>query len=318
MEVASESSPSPANTPRVSDYEHVKRRATTWLDELEVDPVELIKHRVKGKKKLAEILGVYLDRYRHTSDSAGKAAIRSRLEQLAQHVRRPEYHNMLTNSDVEFKQNSMSYLRVLWLLERFGMDFPDYRDHIHAVTPRMNKHFETRGPWQLTMFGKYYEHFGLKKPSLLFSLPMQQGVIAQKLPVKYYNRNISYHLTHEIYVAFDYGSQLTQSLFDREDLDYLRTVLPSLVSRYIGENNADLVAELLSCMTYLGLHSIPAYQESINYLLASQNHNGSWGNHEAYRHVYGEYLDQHRYLHTTSVVLRALMEVYEGNWPSSG
>ena len=41
-----------------------------WLDVLELDPVNLVAHRVKGKKKLAEILGAYLYLLRYSSDAS--------------------------------------------------------------------------------------------------------------------------------------------------------------------------------------------------------------------------------------------------------
>src|SRR5688572_2643997 len=45
---------------RLSDYHAARTRARVWLDALEVDPVDLMKHGIKGKKKLAEILDCYL------------------------------------------------------------------------------------------------------------------------------------------------------------------------------------------------------------------------------------------------------------------
>jgi hypothetical protein len=94
-------------------------------------------------------------------------------------------------------------------------------------------------------------------------------------------------------------------------------VLPPLIERYVAAKNADLVGELLSSMTYLGWHGDPAYARAVLYLLDAQNPNGTWGEYEAYRPQFGKYLEHHVYLHTTMVVLAALMEVYEGSWPAS-
>ncbi|UCG33592.1 MAG: hypothetical protein JSU68_02955, partial [Phycisphaerales bacterium] len=127
----------------------------------------------------------------------------------------------------------------------------------------------------------------------------------------------SYDLTHEVFVAFNYGLQRTQDHFGPEELAYTREVLPALVRRYVNENNPDLTAEMISCMTYLGYHGDDAYREGLDYLLDSQNANGTWGDYERYRPYYGRYLDQHVYLHTTMVACRALMEAYEGNWASA-
>src|SRR6266571_6859007 len=96
----------PSDMPRWSDYVRLKHRAWAWFDQLEVDPVELLKHGVKGKKKLAEILQAYLSLSQHTTDAMARDRIQQRVAQLAQHTQRPEYHDMLVNSGTEFLQNS--------------------------------------------------------------------------------------------------------------------------------------------------------------------------------------------------------------------
>ena len=316
--------------PRYDDYLAAKGKARAWFDRLEIDPVELLKHRVKGKKKTAEILGVYKNFHRHTTDPAEKEAILRRVRELAGHTERPEYHNMRTCPDTEFTQNSMSYFRVMWLMRDFGLDITHYLTELKKVKPRMDLHFQRRGPWQRAMFAEYYDRFGLDKPPELLNTPMQRGVIARRLPAEKYDppqttpdgrtnkrTKDSYDLTHEVFVAFNYGLQRSQDRFSPEDLAYTRQVLPVLVRRYIAENNPDLTAEMLSCMTYLGWHSDPAYRAGVDYLLNSQNPNGTWGDYERFRKAYGKYLDQQVYLHTTMVATRALMEVYEGHWKSA-
>jgi hypothetical protein len=319
-----------AGRPRYKDYLEAKRKARAWFDQLEVDPVELLKHKVKGKKKMAEILGVYKSFLQYTTDPAEVERIMNRVRGLAAQTRRPEYHNMSQCSDKEFLQNSMSYLRVLWLLEEFGLDTGLYWEKLFDVKPRLDAHFQKRGPWQRAMFAEYYDRFGLEKPAALLNVPMKRGVIARRLPAEDYDPPVttpdgrvrkraqdSYDLTHEVFVAFDYGLSRTQDRFTPEDLAYTRRVLPVLVRRYIKEKNPDLAAEMISCMTYLGWHANPAYQEGVDFLLDVQNPNGTWGDYERYRPAYGKYLDQHVYLHTTMVAMRALVEVYEGNWKSA-
>jgi hypothetical protein len=73
----------------------------------------------------------------------------------------------------------------------------------------------------------------------------------------------------------------------------------------------------VGCMTYLGWHMEQEYCQSINYLLDSQNPNGTWGNYEALRNAVGQYLDQRVYLHTTLVAMKALLAAYEGGRQSS-
>lgn len=320
-----------AQKPRLKDYLAARRKARAWFDRLDVDPVDLLKHRVKGKKKVAEILGVYMNFLRHTNDPKQTAAIMVRVSDVSTHTQRPEYHNMDQCSDKEFVQNSMSYFRVMWLMREFGLDTTYYRAEVLKVKERMDAHMARRGPWQRAMFGDYYDMFGIEKPDLLNNVQMKEGVIARRLPADNYDQPYtdpktgrvrtrsqnSYDLTHEVFVAYNYGLDKTQTRFARDDLEYTRQVLPVLVIRYINESNPDLLAEMLSCMTYLGWHDDPTYQVAINYLLDVQNPDGTWGDYEKWRPSFGQYLDQHLYLHTTMVAMRALMEGYQGNWPAA-
>ena len=60
--------------PRWQDYLRAKQKAYASLDQLQVDPIELIQHGIKGKKKLAEILDAYVVAYRYATDQAEQAA----------------------------------------------------------------------------------------------------------------------------------------------------------------------------------------------------------------------------------------------------
>ena len=305
----------PFERPRWIDYLGLKHKAWAWFDQLEVDPVELLEHGVKGKKKLAEILAAYLTLYQHTTDATARDRIQQRVAQLARHTQRPEYHDMWVNSETEFLQNSMSYFRVLWLLDHLGQDTTAYRQRLLAVQPRMDEHLKRRGPWQQAMFAEYYTRFGLGKPPGLSAA--LEGVVTRRLPLAQYDRDKAYHLTHEVFVAFDYGLRRTQSHFTAEDLAYIRMVLPVLAEASRRQNDQDLLAETLMGMTYLGWHTEPVYCQGIDHLLDSQNPNGTWGNYEALRHAGVPYLDHRVYLHTTQVVLQALSAVYEGGWQPS-
>jgi hypothetical protein len=298
----------------MADYLKVKEKARKWLDGLQVNCAELIQNNVKGKKKLTEILDAYLSLFRLAKDPAEKEGIRRRVDELTLQTKTAEYHNMASCPDEEFKENSMSYLRTAVLMEELGLDTSHYLREILAVKPRMDAHFETRGPWQRAMFAEYYDKFGLEKPPLLQGIPMEAGIISQRIPLEKYNNNMTYDLTHEVFVAFHYGLKRKQDRFSAADLAYAKDMLPKLTLRYLGRKDPDLVAELTSCMTYLGWHSDPAYRQGIEYLLGVQNSSGTWGNYERYREKYGKYLEHHVYLHTTMVVLESLTEAFEGGW----
>ena len=212
----------------------------------------------------------------------------------------------------------MSYLRVAWLLEKFGLDTSGYRKEILAGKQRLDAHVIRRGPWQQAMFGEYYERFKLEKPAGLAHEALRAGIISRRVPADAYTENDIYDLTHEVFVAYDYGLERKQDRFSEDDLAYARVALPALAERCIEHENADLLGEILSCLTYLGWHSDRSYARSIEYLLDHQNGVGTWGSYEQYRKQFGRYLEQQVYLHTTMVVMDALAEAFEGEWPARG
>jgi hypothetical protein len=308
----------PPAKPRSADYRQVRDKARAWFDRLNVDSVDLLKHGVKGKKKLAEILDVYLSFYRNGADAGDRKKILARVEVLIDQTRRREYHNLSTCGETEFTENSMSYLRVAWLMKLFGLDIQSYLSEVRVILPRLDEHLKRRGPWQRAMFGEYYDRFGLAKPEVLRAAPpLSEGVISRRVPVDRIDDNACYDLTHEVFVAFDYGFQKTQKVLVAADLAYAREVLPALIDRYRAKKNPDLLAELTSCVTYLGWHSDPRYLTGIDFLLDHQNPSGTWGDYEQYRSTYREYLEQQVYLHTTMVVMESLTEAFEGDWPAA-
>ena len=297
--------------PRAGRYRHARSTALAWLDRLRVDTVELQEHGVKGKKKLGEILGGYWTFYKYSESAEQRAHIRRRVEQLTEQVKTRAYHNMLTCSDAELKQNSMSYFRVLVMMERFDLEPSAYRRRLLEAKGRFDAHLSQRGDWQRAMFAEYYEHFELKKPPVIQDARAKYGVISRRLPQAKYDDRAAYRLTHEVFVAFDYGERTEQARFDADDLAYLERTLPTLSQRIQQAKNPDLLAELLSCMTYLGFTADPRFTAGIDYLLESQNESGSWGSYESYREQYGKFLEQHLYLHTTVVASSALLEAFE-------
>ena len=308
---------------RADEYLAAKRDARRWLDTLEVDLVELQRNGVKGKKKLAEILDAYLVFWTHAEDPEQQRAIRARAATLAVQTAGPDYHNLAYCPLPELRQNSMSYLRVYVLMDRFGLDIADYLEQIRQVQGVLDEHVATRGPWQRAMFAAYYDRIGLDKPSVLQAgYNMADGVIARRLSVDAFDpdgkAHDRYSLTHEVFVAFDYGWRRSPKGLTADDLTYLRRVLPELLRRSIREDDPDLAAELISCMTYVGLSGDPAYQPGLGFLLNNRNVNGSWGRYESERRAFGRHLDQARVLHTTLVASRALMEAYQGGWSASG
>jgi hypothetical protein len=163
------------------------------------------------------------------------------------------------------------------------------------------------------LFANHYDRFGLLKPQALIRVTAPRP-LSVTLPVDRMSLAAAYDLTHEVLVPFDYGLRREPYRLPDADRRYLQRALPAVAAHAIDEKMHDLVAELLSCMTYLGMARDPVYRRTVDFLLETQNANGSWGDYEAFRAEMGADLDQHIYLHTTSVALVALVEVFDGRW----
>ncbi|MDD5679250.1 MAG: hypothetical protein PHW60_14860 [Kiritimatiellae bacterium] len=284
-------------------------RTQNWANNLEVNPDDLRAHGIKGKKKLAELLDIYLRLY----DIAGgdKNALQERILGITAITATPRYHDMLRVTDQQFKEDSTSYLRVAFLMDRFGLDTRFYRQEIIKVLPRLNDHMKYRGADQRMAFHLYYKHFGLEEPFPLQSA-YQAGVIAARHSPDWYKQNKReiYNLTHEIFVPYEFGEKLNADFFSEPDKAYLRPLLADLTAYGIGLDDTDITAELTSCLRYLHFTDLPVYRESLQYLLKNQWPDGKWGSYEQYRGDYGDYVNQAFYLHTTLVVVDALTTAF--------
>ena len=281
-----------------------------WLDNLELNPTDLRAHGIKGKKKLAELLDVYL-RLHDVALADDKKALSERIRSIMAITATPGYHDMLRVTDKQFKEDSTSYLRVAFLMDRFGLDTKLYRREMLKVLPRLNDHMKYRGSDQRMAFHLYYQHFGLKEPFPLQSA-YQTGVISSRHTPAWFKQNKMemYNLTHEIFVPYEFGDKLDAAFFSEPDKAYLRLLLTDLTAYGIGQDDVDITAELTSCLRYLHFTDLPIYRESLQYLLKSQWPDGKWGNYERYRGYYGDYVNQAFYLHTTLVVVDALTTAF--------
>ena len=291
-------------------YRETLVRTRSWLDTLEVNPTELRAHGIKGKKKLAELLDVYLRLY-DVALAGDKKPLQERIRSITAITATPGYHDMLRVTDQQFKEDSTSYLRVAFLMDRFGLDTKLYRQEILKVLPRLNDHMQHRGSDQRMAFHLYYKHFGLKEPFPL-QAAYQTGVISSRHTPDWYKQNKmeTYNLTHEIFVPYEFGEKLDADFFTEPDKAYLRPLLADLTAYGIGLDDADITAELTSCLRYLHFTDLPVYKESLQYLLKSQLSDGKWGNYEQHRGYYGDYVNQAFYLHTTLVVVDALTTAF--------
>ena len=279
-------------------------RAQAWLDKLTLDLRDLDQNGIPAKRKLAELLGAYVDLYQ-TANVADRATIWARLQMMTAPTAEPWYHDMDKVDDSTFKRDSTSYLRVAVLMDRAGLDTTAYRKQIQRIHERLNQHMPTRGHHQQMVFHNYYRHFGLKEPYPLVEATTV-GVIPGRMSPYKLTQNQIYDLMHEVGARYEREDKPPDGVFQPADLASLRWALDRLTVRYLMADNRDLVGELAISLAYVGFTDLPVFREAMSSLLQSQNPDGSWGAYEEARATYGARLDVAMYLHTTAIAVRAL------------
>lgn len=297
---------------RRDEYRAAIDRARVWLDRLDVDPLELRAHGLKGKKKLTEQLSAYY-RLWQIAGPVERPRILERTRAIVAVTYEPRYHDLANLTDLEFKQDATSYLRAAYLMERMGLDTTLYRQQIAAIHPRLNAHMRRRGPSQRLTFRWYYRHFGLAEPFPL-DAAMARGLIARRRDPEAMSLLQAYELTHEVFVPYEYGDRLDARPFGEDARSYLREALTRLMTRYLERADADIVAELVSCLRYLRFVEIPAYRDGLAFLLDHQLADGAWGDMARAERSFGAYAMQGEILHTTLVAIDALSIAFHPPW----
>ena len=288
-------------------------RASAWLDDLQIDPIELRDKGIKGKKKLVEQLDAYYRLWK-VAGAPEKPALLDRIRNVVAVTYEDRYHDMASISPEWFKQDATSYLRAAVLMERLGLDTRRYRDEIKKIHQRLNEHMSQRGPHQQRTFHWYYQYFGLEEPFPLEGA-LEKGVIATRVDPRSLSVSQVYELTHEVYSVYEFGDRLDVDPFGSEDKQYLRDALDGLALRTIRGQDPDLLGEIIECMHYLRLSGEPAYQTGVVYLLRSQNQDGSWGKYPAQEKTLGPIVKVDLQLHTTDVVVGTLTAVFDTPMP---
>ena len=265
------------------------QKAVAYLDRFIIDPVALRKEGIKGRKKLVEQLDAYTALHRHAAPEE-KPGLLTRFKRAAQVTSNAAFHDMLTVSDKQFKQDATSYLRACYLMEKMGLSTATYRGHIQRIKERLDAHMAKRGWHQRMAFKHYYQHFGLPLPRELQD-PFKNTLISRRANPYLLGMGQVYDLTHEIFVPHDYGGTLTTDRFSKGDKEYIRRALEVTTTVWIAQKNVDLVGELLACLRYTGNHDVQVYRDGLSLILASQRPDGAFGDHEQHRKEWGDRLD---------------------------
>ncbi|HFS67617.1 MAG TPA: hypothetical protein ENK67_05330 [Flavobacteriia bacterium] len=284
------------------------KKTFKFANNLDFNLDEIQNKGLPDKKYLAEYLGLFLKVKKFYHRPETDEQIKLKLKPIVYEIEQKKFHNMAAINDKLFKKNSMSYMRIMWLLQQLGYDIKNYKQEFLKIKNRMDDHMKLRGEWQRAVFDKYYDYFKLSKPIELKYAKKLKGPIAYQKTLEFYNRENAYILTHFIFTAFDYGNSLTQNRFDATDLKYLNDILPKITAKFELKNNDDIVGELLTCQVLLNNSNTPEFKQSFTRLLSRQNHDGSFGAYEKYRKKIGKDIEYRAYLHTTLVAIEPFIE----------
>ncbi len=289
-------------------YEEALKRTLKYANELNFD-IDYIRNKgLADKKYLAEYLGLFVKLKKAMKTKKEKAIIMKKLTPFYEKTLEPSFHNMNTVNDKLFKRNSMSYMRILWLLDQLGFDNAYYKKELAKVQIRMDNHLKVRGEWQKAVFGQYYDYFKIKKPIAIKYAHKLNGPITYQKPIDYFDRLKAYNITHFVFAAYDYGQKIKQTRFSKRDINYLSEILPQLITKFEAKNNDDLVGELLTCLVLINKTKGLAFKNSYTRLINRQNMDGSFGNYERGRNKHGNDIEFKYYLHTTLVDIEMFIE----------
>jgi hypothetical protein len=299
--------PSPSD-PRIGD---ALARARTWLDAMELDPKRERELGLGPYKMLVELMSPYA-RIAQTGSPSEAEGARGRITRLVEPSLAPGFMDLASATDEEFSRDSMSYLRAGYLLKRVGLPAEGhYRAGVGAIKARLDADFPKRGVWQKEAFAWYYEVYGLTPPAGSDVAGLRAaGLIGRRPDPRTLSPDDDYVLAHEVFIPYRYGELRDARPFDTAEKAYLRAALAAQANRWIMDQNPDLLAEMLQCMSYVGLEDEPVFADGISYLLAMQHADGSWGTPPKSPTGLGAAIEKEiYYLHPTETAFLALKDV---------
>ena len=253
-------------------------RAVEWAATLDVHPVRVRRELgMKGVKHFVEYLDLLFLARRQRGSADLAAAAQRHAEAALRAIEKPDYHDLALADERRFREDSMSYLRACWLAEQFGVGTTRYRAEIEKVLPRIYAHLPGRGVDQQMGFAVLFRQLGFAAPQSLGAVYAQSNV-ARHQPLSYFlvSGDRPYDLTHEIFAITERGAAAFRVPL-REDEDYARETVRSLLELSLDEGNLDLTGELLVNLCELGESRSQLAVRAIDTIYGAQNRDGSFG-----------------------------------------
>lgn len=291
-------------------------KATRWLSNLSVDPLDLNERGMKGKKHFVEKLFSFYQLYLHTTDLEKKEMYREILRQMFMITDNDDYH-LIEDDESLFKRDIVSYVHACYLMEQLGFNSHKYKRYIRELLPRIERHMPTRNASIQMMLSYFLRGLGFEteysikhifKNTLICNL---KGLGTINV-VKFEHNSYMLGICHEIFAISEYGKKRI-NLLTKEEEDYLQYVMESSIEQILPLGDVrylSLLSELLIALKYMKCNNSTEQKKGIDFIINHQNKNGTFGDFERFRSYFasqGVDIDIKWYLHTTLVCLWALL-----------
>jgi len=216
----------------------------------------------------------------------------------AENNREREYFRSLLESEVDYllKEHDLKvdfagevtgYLNFAKIMKRMDIKRPKYQRFIEQEILTNPMTYPPNITYTI-LNSALIEDIG-STPRVPFGNLVSQGIVArfsshpELIPVgKAYASdndimNFFYDITHEIFAVSNFGDRDPRQYLLEDEIQFLRTLIPQGISRYIEEGHVDILAELIICAKMLEYTDFHNFQEGIQYILNAQKDDGSFG-----------------------------------------
>jgi len=257
-------------------YQEAIHKAYLWIDmhptSLEIDgPVPI----------LEEIMAFYV-LWKNTEDASLKETY------VDEFRKRVDLILSIEDYKIHPREHT-SFLTIALFAERLQIDTLDFRKMIQEQiipSPTLFSQNITNTIWNTVYLGRLGYNPPLDLESLIAQGNLQQEAYHRLLyqaicsPLDPANMDkmtlTTYHMTHEIFSLTNFGEYPSPPVIENNKAFFLE-FFEKAIQWAMDINHVDLLGEMIMCVKMLDLKDVPSLQKGIEYILSSQEDNGTFG-----------------------------------------
>lgn len=207
------------------------------------------------------------------------------------HLITSRIHYLLNEHEwgVRYSGETNAYLIFAYVMKKLGIQSSEYQQFIEKeiVNNEKTYHLDVNMNVAISISG-LIDGIGYV-PKIPFRDILQQGIIAQyseRPDLIPYNKFLAnprymmeffYMIAHEIFAMSNFGHRDPTFFLGEESLQWLKGVISMGISRSMEWGEVDILAELIVCAKLLGYIDFEGFEEGVQYILDSQEIDGSFG-----------------------------------------